>query len=67
MDSDIARPYFPGIEAVFNISINFNNIQEIIISEKDITECLRYTDSHQRVFRLTELYSVMLKKYNDRL
>jgi len=60
---DIARPYFPGLEATFGISINYNAIKEIDIPEEDILKFLRYTDGHQRVFNLTKLFADKLVKY----
>ena len=62
-EKDIARPYFPGLEATFGIEINIDNIQEIDINEKEISKFLHYTDGHQRVFNLTSLFADKLKKY----
>ncbi len=62
-EKDIARPYFPGLEATFGIEINIDNIQEIDIDEKEISKFLHYTDGHQRVFNLTSLFADKLKKY----
>jgi hypothetical protein len=61
--SDVARPYFPGLEATFNISINFHSIKEIDIPKENIEELLKYTDGHQRVFNLTNLFADKLIKY----
>lgn len=63
--NDIARPYFPGLEAAFNIFINESSIQEIDIAIEEIDKFLNYTDGYQRVYNLTELYSEKLKKYNN--
>ncbi len=60
---DIARPYFPGLEAAFNISVNFNSMQEIDIPIEEIEKFLKYTDGHQRVFNLTDLYATRLSRY----
>lgn len=60
---DKARPYFPGLEATFGIHINFDNLVEIKISDNDIQKCLMYTDGHQRVHNLTNLYVLPLEKY----
>lgn len=60
---DKARPYFPGLEAVFGIYINFDNIIEIEINIAEIEKYLRYTDGHQRVHNLTNLYAIPLDKY----
>lgn len=63
---DIARPFFPGLEAALGIHINFKTVQEIDIERKEIDNYLSYSDSHQRVFNLTDLYSSKLKSYYDK-
>lgn len=60
---DIARPYFPGLEAAFGIEINIANIQEIDIPKSEIEKYLQYVDGHQRVYNLTDLFANKLKKY----
>ena len=60
---DIARPYFPGLEAAFDIFVNIDAIQEVDVPREQIDEFLKYTDGHQRVFNLTNLYADKLKKY----
>lgn len=60
---DIARPYFPGLQSVFGIEINIDNIQEIDIPKSEIEKYLKYEDGHQRVFNLTDLFANKLKKY----
>jgi len=60
---DVARPYFPGLEAAFNIRVNFNAIREINIKNSEIEKFLKYSDGHQRVFHLTNLYSEEMSKY----
>jgi hypothetical protein len=62
---DIARPFFPGIEAAFGVHINFENIVEIDISENDVNKFLHYTDGHQRVFNLSNLFADELIKYTQ--
>src|SRR3972149_5118974 len=63
IETELARPYFPGFEASFNIFINFNNIVEIEVPQNDIDQFLHYADSHQRVHNLVNLYSDRLIKY----
>jgi|ERR1035437_8912664 hypothetical protein len=63
---DIARPYFPGLEAAFGIYVNFKNIQEIEIERSEIDKYLAYSDSYQRVFNLSDLYAKKLKEYYDK-
>ena len=60
---DKARPYFPGLEAAFGIYVNFDNLVEINVSSTELDKCLRYTDGHQRVHNLVNLYTVPLEKY----
>lgn len=64
-DENIARPNFPGIEAVFGISINFDNIINIDVRVTDIAKYLNYTDSYQRVHNLVNLYVTPLIKYTE--
>lgn len=61
---DIARPFFAGLEAVFGIHINFENIQEINIFDNEVNKFLHYTDGHQRVYNLSKLYADELIKYS---
>lgn len=62
---DIARPYFPGLEAAFGIFINFSSIQQINIDATKIRDYLKYTDAHQRVFHLSNLYANALIKFTN--
>lgn len=63
LESDIARPYFPGLEAVFNIYINLLAIEEIDIPQSHISDLMKYRDNYQRIFHLTNLYADRLRKY----
>jgi hypothetical protein len=60
---DVARPFFPGIDSAFGIHINFENLVELDISENEINKFLHYTDGHQRVFNLSNLFAEKLIKY----
>lgn len=62
---DRARPYFPGLETTFGICINFDNLVEIDVSNADIEKYLKYTDGHQRVHNLTNLYALPLEKHKN--
>jgi hypothetical protein len=62
---EIARPNFPGLETVFGISVNFDNIIQISVDEKDINEYLKYSDSYQRVYRWVSLYTDRLLSYSS--
>lgn len=62
---DKARPYFPGLEAAFDIFINFDNLVERDVSRTEIEKYLKFTDGHQRVHNLTNLYVVPIEKYGN--
>lgn len=55
--SKIARPYFPGFEAVFKIPWNLNNLHEIEISEQELDKTIFHEDKHIRTFKTVDLYS----------
>ena len=65
-DKSVARPNYPGIEAIFGISINFNNIPQLDIIQRDIDKYLKYTDAHQRVHNLVNLYVDKLNEYSNK-
>lgn len=63
---EIARPAFPGFEAVFGTILNLNSIQELDVEENEIDNFLKYTDNHQRIHHLVNLYADKLVNYvND--
>ena len=62
-DGEIARPFFPGVEAAYGVSINFSNLPEIDVPENEISKYLRYKDGHQRVHNLSNLYVDALMRY----
>lgn len=62
-ENDVARPFFPGIESAFGIHINFENIVEINVSDNEVNKFLHYSDGHQRVFNLSNLFADELIKY----
>lgn len=62
-DEDIARPYFPGLEAAFEFELNFSAIIQLDIDQKQLETFLKYTDSHQRVHNLVKIYVEQLIKY----
>jgi hypothetical protein len=63
MDADLARPFFPGLDAVFGIHINFENLVEIDVDENEVKKYLQYADGHQRVHNLSNLFADELIKY----
>ena len=62
-NQEIARPFFPGMEAAFGVCVNFKNIPEIDVPTEEIAKYLRFTDAHQRVHNLCNLYTERLTKY----
>ena len=61
---DIARPFFPGFEEVFNIKANFNAIIKRDVDEAQLEHFYRIVDNHQRVAKIVDLY---LKEIYDYL
>jgi hypothetical protein len=62
-DDDIARPFFPGIEAAYGVSINFSNLPELDVPQDLINKYLLYEDGYQRVYNLSNLYVDRLIRY----
>ena len=62
-ETEVARPFFPGIESTFGVFVNFENLPEINIEYDEIKKFLKYTDGHQRVYNLCNLYVDALLKY----
>lgn len=52
----LARPPFPGFEAVFQIPWHPNPTLEIEILRRDLDSCLHIDDQHQRVYKTVDLY-----------
>lgn len=65
VDNDMARPFFPGFESIFEVGINFNSINEIEINPKAIETFLKYSDRHQRVKHLVDLFTDELIKFKN--
>lgn len=66
IDNDKARPDFPGLQATFGIYINFDNLQEIEVPQDEIDKYLKYTDNHQRVHNLVNLYTERLVDFSNK-
>ncbi|MCH8029465.1 MAG: hypothetical protein IH874_05995 [Candidatus Dadabacteria bacterium] len=62
-EEDFARPFFPGIEAAFEFSLNLSAVQELDIDKNDIIKYLKYQDSHQRVYNLVNLFADKLIRF----
>ncbi|MFW5983250.1 MAG: argonaute/piwi family protein [bacterium] len=62
-DGDVARPYFPGLGAAYGIHVNFNNLVELDIKRDLIDKYLKYSDGHQRVHNLSNLFVEKLNEY----
>src|SRR6266446_7762856 len=54
--ADIANPFFPGFEEIFQVSINQNATTTIDINEDILDTFYRYTDNHVRVGEIVNLY-----------
>lgn len=57
------HPSFQGLESVFGIHVNFDNIPEIDVPVNSINEALRYADPNLRVHKLVNLYVTPLIDY----
>ncbi|HCA78345.1 MAG TPA: hypothetical protein DEP53_01290 [Bacteroidetes bacterium] len=63
---DIAKPFFPGFEEVFGVTINLNSIPEVPVDETLLKLFYRYDDAHVRVSEIVDLYiSRMLEYVNE--
>lgn len=60
---ELARPNFPGLEALYGISINVKKIVEINVELDDINKHLHNEDSAQRVYNLVNIYISNLFSY----
>ena len=56
LESDIARPFFPGFEEVFNVTANFQSITKRTIDEKKLETYYQIVDNYQRVANIVDLY-----------
>jgi hypothetical protein len=57
---DIARPAFPGFEAIFRIPWNPVPALEIVIDETELHRSLHLDDKHLRVYKTVEVYSARI-------
>jgi hypothetical protein len=61
--SDIANPFFPGFEEVFNVGINLNVIPTVEIDEGALNIFYRYKDNHVRVSEIVDIYREGLQSF----
>jgi len=61
---EVARPFFPGLEATFGLFINPQSIKELDVSSDEINACFKYTDPNVRVFNLANLFEERLVRYS---
>lgn len=61
--SDIAKPFFPGFEEVFHVTMNMNSIPTISIDKDALATLYRYDDGHVRVSEIVDLYIAPILKY----
>ena len=64
---DVAKPLYPGFEAIFGVSINENSTIEIAVDEEKMKLYYRYSDKHVRVASMVDLYvdSLIDYKHDD--
>jgi hypothetical protein len=63
LKKDVAKPFYPGFESIFGITINLNSTISIEINEEKLKEFYRYSDSHVRVAYMVNLYLDSLVEY----
>jgi hypothetical protein len=61
---DVAKPFYPGFEAIFGITINLNSCIELIIDDNKLKEYYRYNDPHVRVANMVNTYVDKLIEHN---
>lgn len=49
LKKDYAKPFYPGFEAIFGVTINLHSTIELKVDENKLNEFYRYTDNHVRV------------------
>jgi len=59
---DIARPPFPGFEAVFGIPWEIEPVLRLEVTEEEIRKNLYLSDKHQRVYNTVEIFSDKIEK-----
>jgi len=62
-DDKIARPFYPGLESAFSFELSFESIVQINVEQTELDTYLRYTDSHQRVHNLVNVFVDKLIRY----
>jgi hypothetical protein len=58
----IARPIFPGFEAVFGIPLHAKPYIELEISQQELEQALYIDDKHQRVYQTVTLFEERIAK-----
>jgi hypothetical protein len=60
---DVARPFFPGLEAAFDLQIILDSVVRLNVDERKLATFLHYTDPYQRVHNLANLYADRILEY----
>ncbi|MBS1585667.1 MAG: hypothetical protein JSS82_08980 [Bacteroidetes bacterium] len=67
--NDPAKPFYPGFEAIFGVTINLNSTVELKIDESAMLQYYKYSDSHVRIAKMVDAYTERLmesEKDDDR-
>jgi hypothetical protein len=62
-DDGLARPFFPGLEATFDLSLDIDNIRKLEIDRQLIDKFICYSDGYQRVHNMVNLFVDKLIQY----
>ncbi len=60
---DIAKPFFPGFDSAFFVSMNMESIPTLQIDDSTLDSLYKYSDSHIRVAEIVDLYINKLHEY----
>lgn len=64
-EKPVSRPFFPGFTAAFGATINYESTVPIIIDKSKIMNCLRYENTHVRIYNMCELFLEKLIRYKN--
>jgi hypothetical protein len=64
-EEDIARPFFPGFETAFGVTLNQNSIVELEVQNEQLEVFYRYQDNFLRVGEIVDLYCSQLIQFKN--
>ncbi len=61
--TDLAKPFFPGFEEVYDITFNDQHYAQVPIESNSLEVFYKYNDSHVRIAKIVDLYVEELVRY----